>query len=211
MKILATLFRSDPKSCRTAVRVGRNWSARLDDQLLGGFIRAQTRGRSASCGFLGKFPAHVFHGGDGAGVGVRRGPPIAHCGGVSGLSIVSDSCCRWPSLHNVQFDEEKVSHWASSDVVELEKAPNSATRQAVIAEIINAQTEDDRNSVRNLAEAVKLKESAPATGLDIGRLTALEVQLGKITVTSGTGARIEEANVGTFKTGDISVGDRSGK
>ena len=109
--------------------------------------------------------------------------------------------------------KEKVSHWASSDVMELEKAPNSATRQAVIAEIINAQSEDDRNSLRNLAEALvaRLKESARAIGLDIGRLTALEVQLGKITVTSGTGAHIEEANVGTFKTGDISVGDRSGK
>ena len=82
-----------------------------------------------------------------------------------------------------------------------------------LAEAIDAQPEQDQRSVRDLAEALvaKLKEGAPAIGLDIGRLTALEVQLGKITVTSGTGARIEEANVGTFKTGDISVGDRSGK
>jgi hypothetical protein len=109
--------------------------------------------------------------------------------------------------------KEKVSHCASSDVTELEKAPSSATRQAVIAEIVDAQSEDDRKLLRDLAEALvaKLKESAPAIGLDIGRLTALEVQLGNITVTSGTGARIEEANVETFKTGDISVGGRSGK
>jgi flagellar motor component MotA len=44
-----------------------------------------------------------------------------------------------------------------------------------------------------------LKECAPAIGLDIGRLTALEAQLGNLTVTSGIGARITEANVGTFK------------
>jgi flagellar motor component MotA len=64
-----------------------------------------------------------------------------------------------------------------------------------------------------LAEALvaKLKECAPAIGLDIGSLTALETQLGNLTVTSRIGARITEANVGTFKTGDISVGDPSRK
>jgi hypothetical protein len=109
--------------------------------------------------------------------------------------------------------KEKVSHWASSEVAALETTPSSKGRQAVVAEIIDSQPEDDRKSLRVLAETLvaKLKESAPAIGLDIGRLTALEVQLGNITVTSGTGARIEEANVATFKTGDISVGDPSRK
>ena len=59
--------------------------------------------------------------------------------------------------------KEKVSHWASSDVAELEKTPDSTNRQAVIAEIIDAQSEDDRNSLRDLAEAlvVKAEKSAP--------------------------------------------------
>src|ERR1019366_564610 len=67
--------------------------------------------------------------------------------------------------------KEKVSHWASSDVVALETTPGSTGRQTVIAEIIDAQSEDDLNSLRVLAEALvaKLKESAPAIGLDIGR------------------------------------------
>jgi hypothetical protein len=57
-----------------------------------------------------------------------------------------------------------------------------------------------------------LKQSALVIGLDIGRLTALEVDLGNITVTEGIGARIEESRVdGTFKTGDISVGTPPGK
>jgi hypothetical protein len=109
--------------------------------------------------------------------------------------------------------KKKVSDWAPSDVEELEKTPNSATRRAVIAEIIDAQSEDDRTSLCLLAEALvaKLKERSSGIGLDIGRLTALEVGLGNITVTSGTGARVEEANVATFKTGNILVGDRSGK
>ncbi|MGC1862599.1 MAG: hypothetical protein WA733_16160 [Methylocystis sp.] len=109
--------------------------------------------------------------------------------------------------------KEKVSHWGPGEVAALEATPSSNGRQAVVAEIIDAQSEDDRNALRVLAEAlvIKLKENAPAIGLDVGRLTALEVELGDIAVTKGIGARIEDARVGTFKTGDISVGDRSGK
>jgi hypothetical protein len=109
--------------------------------------------------------------------------------------------------------KEKVSHWASGEVTALEATPSFIGRQTVIAEIINAQSEEDQKSLGLLAEALvaKLKERAPAIGLDIGRLTALEAQLGNLTVTSGIGARITEANVGTFKTGDISVSDPSRK
>ena len=71
--------------------------------------------------------------------------------------------------------KEKVSHWASGEVTALEATPSSIGRQTVIAEIIDAQSEEDRKSLRELAEALvaKLKECAPAIGLDIGRLTAL--------------------------------------
>lgn len=104
--------------------------------------------------------------------------------------------------------KEKVSHWASNDVEALEKAPTSATRQAVIAEIIDVRPNDEQELLRVLAETLVagLKSVAPATGLDIGRLSALEVELGNITVSEGIGARIDEASVGTFRTGDISVG-----
>lgn len=68
-------------------------------------------------------------------------------------------------------------------------------------------------SLRPLAEKVlaRLRENARAIGLDIGRLTALEAELGNISVTNGTGVRIGEAEVRSFKTGDISVRGRSGK
>jgi hypothetical protein len=110
--------------------------------------------------------------------------------------------------------KEKVSHWASNDVEALAQTPTSTTRQAVIAEIVDARPKDDQEPLHALAETLVagLKQHAPATGLDIGRLTALEVDLGNITVAGGIGARIEEAHVeGTFKTGDISVEAASGK
>jgi hypothetical protein len=110
--------------------------------------------------------------------------------------------------------KEKVSSWASNDVKALEESPTSATRQALIAETVNARPKEDQDFVRLLAEVLvaALKKRKPATGLDIGRLTALEVDLGNITVTEGVGARIEDACVsGLFKTGDITVGDPLGK
>jgi hypothetical protein len=109
--------------------------------------------------------------------------------------------------------KEKVSHWASGEVAALEAAPSSKGRQAVVAEIIDTQSADDKQGLRSLAETLvaRLKDSAPAIGLDIGRLKALETQLGNITVTGGIGVRIEDARVRTFKTGDISVDDRSEK
>ena len=53
---------------------GRNRSARLDDQLLGGFIQTD-EGAIGIARLLVSFQ-HVFHGGDEAGVGVRRDHPL---------------------------------------------------------------------------------------------------------------------------------------
>jgi hypothetical protein len=63
---------------------------------------------------------------------------------------------------------EKVSHWASSDVVALEATPGSIDRQAAIAKIIDAQSEEDRTSLRVLAEALvaKLKECADSAATE---------------------------------------------
>ena len=102
---------------------------------------------------------------------------------------------------------------AAGEVDALEAAPASKGKQLAVAEIIDARSAEEQQALRALAEILltNLKESAPAIGLDIGRLNALEAQLGKITVASGVGARIGEANVESFKVGDISVGGRSGK
>jgi hypothetical protein len=98
---------------------------------------------------------------------------------------------------------------AAGDVAELEKTPNSDARKAVIAEVVSNLPAKDQEELHDLAQALtsRLKEAAPAIGLDIGRLDALAAELGKIGVTEGIGARIQEAHIsGTFRTGDISVG-----
>jgi len=109
--------------------------------------------------------------------------------------------------------KEKISRWASGDVVELEKTPGSAARQAIIAEIVDAQSEQDRKSLRDLAGALlaQLKESAPAIGLDIGRLTDVETHLRTVTVTQGFGVRINEARGGQVKVDELNVGPSAKK
>jgi putative lipoic acid-binding regulatory protein len=109
--------------------------------------------------------------------------------------------------------KERVSQWASGEVATLEAAPSSKGKQLAVAEIIDAQTQDDKDALRALAEIVitKLKEITPAIGADFNRVNDLEIQLGNIAVTSGIGIRVQDARGGTVKTGNIVVGDRSGK
>lgn len=109
--------------------------------------------------------------------------------------------------------KEKLLPWAATEVAALEASPASKGKQLAVAEVIDTRPDDERLALCAVAEILiaKLKESASVVGLDIGQLTALEAQLGNITVVSGVGARIGEANVENFKVGDISVGDRSGK
>lgn len=109
--------------------------------------------------------------------------------------------------------KNRVAQWAGSDVEALEKSPTSQARRAVVAEVVDSRPGDEQAALRVLAQEllVALKRHS-AVGLDIGRLEALEVQLGDITVTEGTGARIDEARVhGTFRAGNISVGTPSKK
>jgi len=111
--------------------------------------------------------------------------------------------------------KSKISGWISGeDVAALEKAPTSAARQAVIAEAVDALPEADKAAVLPLAQGVadRLKESKTPIGVDISRLTAAQIQLGRISVTEGVGARIADSDItGTVSTGDIVVGTPPGK
>ena len=110
--------------------------------------------------------------------------------------------------------KDKLAVWAGGDMAEVENMPLSDARKAVIAKIVNNLPMEDQENLRDLAHTltIRLREAAPAIGLDIGRLDALAVELGQITVTEGVGVRIQEAHVaGTFRTGDISVGSPPGK
>jgi hypothetical protein len=109
----------------------------------------------------------------------------------------------------------KLSAWAASDVDALERQPSSTARQAVIAETVDSLPPGDKDALAKLAQilASELEKHGPTViGLDVERLKALQVELGNITVTSGTGVRIGDAEIaGTFKAGDISVGSSPGK
>ncbi len=109
--------------------------------------------------------------------------------------------------------KDKVAHWTSGEIATLEAAPTSKGKQLAVAEIIDAQSEEDRQTLKVLTENLlaKLKENAPAIGLDVARVTDLEMELGKVNVTSGVGVRVRDALGGKLKTGDISVGGGSGK
>src|SRR5262245_31690155 len=91
----------------------------------------------------------------------------------------------------------KVSAWAAGDVTELTTPPQSDTRKAVMARAVHQLPAADQESLRQLAHALarNLKADPPAIGLDIGRLRALEAQLGNSTVTRGIGSRIRDADV----------------
>ena len=110
---------------------------------------------------------------------------------------------------------DRLAPKAGDEIALLEKKPGSRHLQAAVAEVVDALPPADSTDVRALAEALlnHLQNAAPAIGLDIGRLKALEVDLGTITVTGpGTGVRIADAEVhGRFATGNITVGAPPGK
>jgi len=74
--------------------------------------------------------------------------------------------------------KNRVARWAGSDVEALEKTPASQARRAVVAEVVDSQSEEEQAAVRALAQQLvaALKRSGPV-GLDVGRLEAMEVQL----------------------------------
>src|SRR6185437_9113760 len=109
--------------------------------------------------------------------------------------------------------KERIKRRSQSEIESLEKAPQSAARQASLARMIDAQLPDEKALICTLVERLVLALQAERpVGLDIAQLDALNVKLGAVTVTCGTGVRIADARVmGTFETGDITVGRDAGK
>src|SRR5689334_21720817 len=59
--------------------------------------------------------------------------------------------------------KERVMRWAGGDIEALEKAPNSAGRQAVVAEAIDGQPQEELVLLRSLADQLidALKQRGP--------------------------------------------------
>ena len=110
----------------------------------------------------------------------------------------------------------KIAHWAGTDIDALGKAPASTAR--VVADAVDGQPPEDQASVKKLAEAlvaalkIEAQKSGGPFGLIIKKLEALEVQLGRITVTEGIGVCLGDMKApGAFTVGPINVGPPSGK
>jgi hypothetical protein len=109
--------------------------------------------------------------------------------------------------------KNRVRRWAPSEVNALEKSPAWEELQVTLGRIIDGQSAKDKAAVRSLAnELIGALKHSPIVGLDIGRLDALEVQIGAIMVAEGIGVRIGEAEVaGKFSINKVTVGRTSGK
>ena len=108
--------------------------------------------------------------------------------------------------------KDRIARWAGAEVQALEAVPSLKSKQFAVAELIDAQPDDEREKLRGLIDALveRLKAEAPVIGLDIGALRNVETELGNITARTGVGVRVREVEGGKFKTGDISTGGPSG-
>jgi hypothetical protein len=112
----------------------------------------------------------------------------------------------------------RVRRWAAHDVEQLEASPESANRKAVVAEVIEKQSDDERARLSALAEALVKSlcdqvEAGRPVGVDVGSLKAIEVHLGRISVRTGTGFKATRVDAsGTFRIDEIETGvHRPGK
>lgn len=109
--------------------------------------------------------------------------------------------------------KNKIARWAGPEVKALEENPASQELQTLVAGIVDNRSPAERTVAREFAEQlIAALRNGGNVGLDVGRLDALEVQLGSITVFEGTGVRIGDARVaGTFKAKKVIVGKKPGK
>lgn len=92
--------------------------------------------------------------------------------------------------------KRRIQLCAKDDVVALETEPDSNGRKAVIAEVIDRQSSEELEVIRDLSKVLTERiVDCGAIGIDIGNVSALNVRLSDISVIEGVGVRIEEAKV----------------
>jgi len=79
----------------------------------------------------------------------------------------------------------KIAGWGSGDIDALERTPTSKARQAVVAEIIDAQPADEVAFVRALAEQLIAAVKSDRGAADDRRWNELGDQFINVTVTGG--------------------------
>jgi hypothetical protein len=102
---------------------------------------------------------------------------------ASALSLAAEAVLRGvveeTTKDRYEALRDKVAQWAARYVDALEKRPSSKARAAILSKVINSRAADDRAEVRALTAALlaALNSSLDTTGIDIGRLEEMNVQL----------------------------------
>jgi hypothetical protein len=117
--------------------------------------------------------------------------------------VVKDAYQRLKSL---------LSKRGASEVATLESNPKSAARQAVIAELIDGlpanELDETRALVRQLTAALQAEVKRLPAGIEIEKLTAMNMELNSVQVGSGVGFKAKEVNLsGDLKVGNLTVGE----
>jgi tetratricopeptide (TPR) repeat protein len=87
-----------------------------------------------------------------------------------------------------------VARWAAPDVEALVKEPKSQARRAVVAEIIDRLSDEDRATLLSLAYQlnVQMRPHASDIGIDIADIKKLDADIQKIAAIDGMGLRISK-------------------
>jgi hypothetical protein len=106
-----------------------------------------------------------------------------------------------------------VARWAAPDVEALAKEPKSQGRRAVVAEIIDGLSDEERATLLPLADqlSAQMRPHASAIGADIADIEKLDADIQKIAVTDGIGVRLQKSGEVKLKVGEIHVGPPPGK
>lgn len=105
---------------------------------------------------------------------------------------------------------------AKSDLEALEAQPTSKARQAVMVEVIDALPINEHQEIKGLFEqltlALQSANSKSPIGIDIDKLSAINLNLQSVEVKSGKGGRFGEVTLaGDMTVGSLIVGDSTGK
>jgi hypothetical protein len=98
-----------------------------------------------------------------------------------------------------------------SDTNALAANPNSKARQAVVAEIVDEQSDDVKSEVfqlmNMLVEAIEVTRYASPIGIDVAHIKSFKLQIAEIDVDKGTGIRADTiVTENDFNVGKIKVG-----
>src|SRR5258707_1185439 len=93
--------------------------------------------------------------------------------------------------------KHKIAEWAQCDIERVEHAPTLEPCQAALAASIDRRPIPDQEEVRILAKRLLAAlQHYQTVGLNIGDLEAMNVELGSVSVTSGTGVQVNTIRVG---------------